>query len=125
VDAEATCAAKGARLCTSDEWALVCRCSFPNESEGGAKLATNSRMLFRRESERAHATGPGSSEVRGLLTGATERVSTQRGGAAVLLAGAADAVDAPFSVDCRYRGLVTERAIRENAFPFVAARCCR
>jgi hypothetical protein len=124
-DAEATCRARGARLCTSDEWALACLCSFPNESQGGMQLTSNPRMLFRRDSERAHASGPGASEIRGLLTGAAERVASARPGSVAMLAGPADAVADPFAVDCRYRALVPERALRDNAFPFVAARCCR
>jgi hypothetical protein len=63
--------------------------------------------------------------LRRLLTGGTEIVSPEPGGGGVLLAGSNDAVSDAWTYDCRYRGLMTPRALSENAWPFVAVRCCR
>jgi hypothetical protein len=120
--AERLCAARGARLCTSDEWVLACVCSYPNESTGGPKITTNPRLTYRVEAERANPSPD--RHVRGLLTGESEVVA---GGAhgEVLLAGSSSAIVDSWAEDCRYRARLTERALEGGASGRVAARCCR
>jgi hypothetical protein len=121
---ERACTARGARLCTSDEWATACVCSYANESVGGPKLATNDRLLYRVDSERAGARSEGP-EVHALLRGRAEIVSAGADGAALLLSGPSDAEGDGFTTDCRYRAFVTESALEANDWDFVSARCCR
>jgi hypothetical protein len=120
--AERECAARGARLCTSDEWVLACVCSYPNESSGGPKITTNPRLTYRIEADRA-APSP-DRHVRGLLTGRSEVVAGGSHGE-VLLAGSSDAVADSWAEDCRYRALLTERGLEGGASGAIAARCCR
>jgi hypothetical protein len=121
--AEAACAARGARPCTSDEWALACVCSYPNESEGGPKLLASSRLPYRAEQERAE--GPGAADVRRLLTGAAEIVAPPLAGGVLVVAGPADAVDDSSRLDCRTRSLQTSAVLARERWRFVATRCCR
>ncbi|HEX7669451.1 MAG TPA: hypothetical protein VF395_07710, partial [Polyangiaceae bacterium] len=85
------CARRGARLCTSDEWTLACVCSYPNESEGGAKISANDRLVYRIESDRKDPGGT-TLEIRDLLARKGEVVSPFVAGS-VLVAGPSDAVD--------------------------------
>lgn len=121
-EAERTCAARGGRLCTSDEWALACVCTYPNESAGGPKLTTNPRLAYRALADRA-APSP-DRHVQGLLTGKSEIVAGGTGGE-VLVAGSNDAVADAWAEDCRYRGRLTERALLGSSADLVAVRCCR
>ncbi|HVU04826.1 MAG TPA: hypothetical protein VHE30_23910 [Polyangiaceae bacterium] len=118
--ADAACRARGARLCTSDEWMLACVCSYPNESVGGIKLGENDRLVFRVETDARDGTP---ADVQRLLSGRTEVVSTSLGHA-MLLAGPADAFADDSFVDCRTRLVVTE-ASRLGAASVGAVRCCR
>jgi hypothetical protein len=120
--AERLCAARGARLCTSDEWVLACVCSYPNESTGGPKITTNPRLTYRVEADRA-APSP-DRHVHGLLTGKSEVVAGGSNGE-VLLAGPSDAVVDSWAQDCRYRALLTERGLESGTLGAIATRCCR
>src|SRR5204863_4964844 len=113
------------RPCTSDEWALACVCSYPNESEGGPKLFASSRLPYRAERERAEGPGPGAADVRRLLTGAAEIVGPPLASGVLVLAGPADAVDDRYRIDCRTRSLETSTVLARERWSFVAARCCR
>ncbi|MCC6900292.1 MAG: hypothetical protein IT377_15035 [Polyangiaceae bacterium] len=124
------CERAGKRLCTSDEWYLACACTYPLELEPGTKTSTLYAFVARADRERrAGAPEPRQptlasdkrSELRGLLTGKSEVVS-QGAGRAVLLAGPADALRDPWTVDCRHRSFTTERALPSQ---LIAARCCR
>jgi hypothetical protein len=119
----AACARRGERLCTSDEWTLACVCSYPNESEGGAKLSTNDRLVYRIESDRRDPAGGTVADIHRLLTGSSEVVAPSTPGA-VLVAGPSVAIDDAWTVDCRARSLVTSRGLA-SAGAIVAARCCR
>lgn len=120
--AQAACARRGARLCTSDEWALACVCSYPNESEGGAKVGANDRLVYRIESDRKD---PGGStlEIHDLLARKGEIVSPLVAGA-VLVAGPSDAIDDAWTIDCRTRTLVTARGLASLS-GLLGTRCCR
>jgi hypothetical protein len=119
----AACARRGERLCTSDEWTLACVCSYPNESEGGAKLGTNDRLAYRIESDRRDPAGGTMADIHRLLTGSSEVVAPSTPGA-VLVAGPSDLIDDAWTVDCRARSLVTSRGLA-SAGAIVRARCCR
>jgi hypothetical protein len=123
-DPASVCAARGARLCTSDEWTLACLCTYANESASGPKITTNERLAYRVESDRKLGTSDGKA-LQHLLTGASEVVSPAPNGGGVLVAGSSDAVPDPWTADCRYRGLLTRESLSQNAWPFVAVRCCR
>jgi hypothetical protein len=118
----AACASRGARLCTSDEWALACVCSYPNESEGGSKLGANDRLAYRIERDRKDPGGT-PLEIRDLLAGKGEVVSPFVAGA-VLVAGPSDAVDDAWTIDCRTRTLVTAKGLASTQ-GMLATRCCR
>ena len=106
--ARTTCERKGERLCTSDEWNLVCVCTYPNEAVGGSKVSTNERMVYRQDSDRAGAP----EDVRRLLTGASELVTPSVSGGGVLVAGPNDEQSDPWTADCRYRGLLDGASVR-------------
>jgi hypothetical protein len=120
--ANAACAARGARLCSSDEWNLACVCTYPNESTGGAKLSSNGGLVYRMETE---AGEDALRDVRHLLSAASELVAPKIPGGVVLVAGPNDAVSDPFADDCRYRALLTDRALSSAAGDITAVRCCR
>jgi hypothetical protein len=123
--ATAACAARGARVCSSDEWTRACVCTFPNESEGGAKLFANERLVYRVESDQSGAGGPGTAEVHRLFAGGSELVLPKIPGGGLLVAGPNDGVPDSWTADCRYRGLVTERTLASEAGGLISVRCCR
>lgn len=123
--ASAACAARGGRLCTSDEWTVACVCTFPNESEGGAKVFANERLVYRVESDQAGTGGPGSADVHHLFAGGSELVLPKIPGGGLLVAGPNDGVPDSWTADCRYRGLVTERTLASEAGGLISVRCCR
>ncbi len=119
--ARSACTARGERLCTSDEWYRACVCTYPDESLGGPKVFSNDKIVYRQDGDRAGAT----EDVRRLLSGASEVVAPEVRGGAILLAGANDAVDDAWTADCRYRALVTARALEGDVAKVIAVRCCR
>jgi hypothetical protein len=123
--AVAACAARGERVCSSDEWHLACVCTFPNESEGGAKVFANDRLVYRVESDQAGAGGPGAADVHHLFARGSELVLPKVPGGGLLVAGPNDGVPDSWTADCRYRGLVTEHTLASEASALISVRCCR
>jgi hypothetical protein len=123
--AVAACAARGERVCTSDEWHLACVCTFPNESEGGPKVFANDRLVYRVESDQAGQSGPGAAEVHHLFARGSELVLPKVPGGGTLVAGPNDGVPDSWTADCRYRGLVTDHTLASDASSLISVRCCR
>jgi hypothetical protein len=120
--AAALCEGRHARLCTSDEWYVACVCTYPNESLVGSKTSTNDRLVYRLETDAASGATAG---VKDLLGGRSEIVGPRTSGGGVLAAGGNDGVHDAFTVDCRYRAWLTDRALQSTAATHVGVRCCR
>jgi hypothetical protein len=117
--AEQTCKARGARLCTSDEWYLACLCTYPAESRGGVQVSGNHLLAHRVRTEAEAgpdgARGDGKRFVKRLLEGPGELVVGANG--EQLVAGGAGPDGSAWMTDCRYRGVVTPPGD-------VGVRCC-
>jgi hypothetical protein len=115
-----------------DEWYTACLCTYPGDSETGMKLGTNHALAARADRERS-GSDPGKttstmvdgkqSEVRSLLGKRSELLQNPTG-SGVLLAGPADALENPWSLDCRHRTLLTPQGLAGVSREFVGLRCC-
>jgi hypothetical protein len=114
------CEARGARLCTSDEWYLACLCTYPEESPGGPHMSGNDLLAHRVRSEAAlddkGRRADAQRHVKRLLEGPPEAVVGA--GGEVRFAGGHGPDSSSWMTDCRHRGLVSPTGP-------VGLRCCR
>ncbi len=124
--AAAACESQGKRLCTSDEWYIGCLCTYPGESNTGLKLRANYTLVYRVSKEKEEGDERRrEDETASMLHGSSEVVSPVVGATGVLMAGPNDAFRSDYAVDCRYRSLLTRKALERHRWPFIGARCCK
>lgn len=132
VEAAAACAATGLRLCRSDEWLVACACGHLSSLRGrrlrSIDVTHDLTARARRDcrgGEAADQTRCVSDDgVRDLLGGVTEILADEVIPGAHFIAGRNVALEEDAMSNCRYRGILTDAALRRHRWRFIGFRCC-